>query len=44
MKALDGWGGLIALTATGEIAMPFNSQGMKRAALHPDGAITSEVF
>ena len=44
VKALGGWGGLIALTATGEIAMPFNSQGMKRAALHPDGAITSEVF
>jgi isoaspartyl peptidase/L-asparaginase-like protein (Ntn-hydrolase superfamily) len=44
VKALHGWGGLIALTATGEIAMPFNSQGMKRAALHPDGAITSEVF
>jgi L-asparaginase/beta-aspartyl-peptidase (threonine type) len=44
VKALGGWGGLIALTATGEIVMPFNSQGMKRAALHPDGTITSEVF
>jgi isoaspartyl peptidase/L-asparaginase-like protein (Ntn-hydrolase superfamily) len=44
VKALGGWGGLIALTDTGEIAMPFNSQGMKRAALHPDGTITSEVF
>ena len=44
VMALDGWGGLIALTAKGEIAMPFNSQGMKRAALHADGAITSEVF
>jgi len=44
VKALGGWGGLIALTASGEIAMPFNSQGMKRAALAPDGTITSEVF
>jgi isoaspartyl peptidase/L-asparaginase-like protein (Ntn-hydrolase superfamily) len=44
VKALGGWGGLIALTEKGEIAMPFNSQGMKRAALHPDGSITAEVF
>ena len=44
VAALGGWGGLIALTAKGEIVMPFNSQGMKRAALHPDGTITSEVF
>jgi isoaspartyl peptidase/L-asparaginase-like protein (Ntn-hydrolase superfamily) len=44
VKSLGGWGGLIALTAKGEIAMPFNSQGMKRAALRRDGTITSEVF
>ena len=42
--ALGGWGGLIALSATGEIAMPFRSQGMKRAALSADGGITAEVF
>lgn len=42
--ALGGWGGLIALSATGEIAMPFRSQGMKRAALAPDGGITAAVF
>ena len=42
--ALGGWGGLIAVSATGEIAMPFRSQGMKRAALYPDGRIISEVF
>ena len=42
--ALGGWGGLIALSSTGEIAMPFRSQGMKRAALSPDGTITSGVF
>jgi isoaspartyl peptidase/L-asparaginase-like protein (Ntn-hydrolase superfamily) len=44
VKSLQGWGGLIALTASGEIATPFNSQGMKRAALAPDGAISSAVF
>ena len=44
VHALGGEGGLIALSASGEIAMPFNSQGMKRAALHPDGRIVSEVF
>ena len=42
--ALGGWGGLIALSSSGEIAMPFRSQGMKRAALSPDGTITAEVF
>jgi isoaspartyl peptidase/L-asparaginase-like protein (Ntn-hydrolase superfamily) len=42
--ALGGWGGLIALSSTGEIAMPFRSQGMKRAALAPDGTISAEVF
>ena len=42
--ALGGWGGLIALSATGEIAMPFRSQGMKRATLSPDGTIMSAVF
>jgi L-asparaginase/beta-aspartyl-peptidase (threonine type) len=42
--ALGGWGGLIALSSTGEIAMPFRSQGMKRAALAPDGTISAAVF
>lgn len=42
--AIGGDGGLIAVSRTGEIAMPYNSQGMKRAALHPDGRITSAAF
>lgn len=42
--ALGGWGGLIALSDTGEIAMPFRSQGMKRASLSPDGTISAEVL
>ena len=42
--ALGGDGGLIALDAAGNIADPFNSQGMKRAWLRPDGEIGVEVF
>lgn len=44
VSALGGEGGLIAVDARGEIAMPYTSAGMKRAALHPDGSITCEVF
>ena len=42
--SLGGDGGLIALDATGAIAHPFNSQGMKRAWLTTDGDIGVEVF
>lgn len=42
--ALGGEGGLIAIDAAGAIAMPFNSQGMKRAWLTPDGEARAEVF
>ncbi|WGM45766.1 Isoaspartyl peptidase [Brevundimonas sp. NIBR10] len=42
--ALGGDGGMIALDASGNIADPFNSQGMKRAWLRPDGEIGVEVF
>ncbi|HWU80644.1 MAG TPA: hypothetical protein VN158_11315, partial [Caulobacter sp.] len=28
----------------GEVAMPFASSGLKRAALLPDGSIVSEAF
>jgi beta-aspartyl-peptidase (threonine type) len=41
---LGGDGGLIALDAQGNIAQPFNSQGMKRAWLTPAGEIGVEVF
>jgi len=44
VRALGGEGGLIAVNAAGEIAMPFNSAGMKRAALLADGKIVCEVF
>ncbi len=41
---LGGDGGLIALDRDGNIAAPFNSQGMKRAWLTPAGEICVEVF
>ncbi len=44
VRELKGEGGLIALNADGEIVMPFNSAGMKRAALHTDGRVEVEVF
>lgn len=42
--AMGGNGGMIALDREGHIAMPYNSEGMKRAALHPDGRIEVAVF
>ena len=44
VAALGGEGGMIAVDADGEIAMPFASEGMKRAALHPDGRIEAGAF
>jgi L-asparaginase/beta-aspartyl-peptidase (threonine type) len=44
VAALGGEGGLIALSAMGELVMPYNSAGMKRGALYPDGRIVSDVF
>lgn len=44
IAALGGDGGLIAVAADGSIAMPYVSQGMKRAALTPDGQIVSAAF
>ena len=41
---MGGDGGLIALDAAGNIADPFNSQGMKRAWLTTDGEIGVQVF
>jgi L-asparaginase/beta-aspartyl-peptidase (threonine type) len=42
--ALGGDGGLIALDRDGNIATPWNSEGMKRAVLTIDGEITSAAF
>jgi len=44
VAALGGDGGLIAVTVQGEVLTPYNSKGMNRAVLQPDGTITAEVF
>ena len=44
ISMLGGEGGMIAVAADGEIAMPFVSEGMKRAALYPDGRIKADAF
>ncbi|MDQ1194103.1 beta-aspartyl-peptidase (threonine type) [Brevundimonas vesicularis] len=41
---MGGDGGMIALDAAGNIAAPFNSQGMKHAWLTPAGEIGVQVF
>ena len=44
VPAAGGDGGVIALDADGNIAMPFNTGGMYRAALHPDGSRHIAIF
>jgi L-asparaginase/beta-aspartyl-peptidase (threonine type) len=44
IAGMGGDGGLISVDAAGVIAMPFASEGMKRAALHADGRIEAEAF
>lgn len=44
VRDLGGEGGLIAVDLDARVAMPFASQGMKRAALHPDGRIEAAAF
>lgn len=44
VPALGGDGGAIALDAAGNIAMPFNTPGMYRAWLKPDGSRGTAIF
>jgi len=44
IKALGGDGGVICVDSDGRIAMPYVSDGMKRAALYPDGRILAGAF
>jgi len=44
IRKCDGDGGLIAIDAKGRIAMPYNSDGMKRAAVSSDMDPTVRVF
>jgi isoaspartyl peptidase/L-asparaginase-like protein (Ntn-hydrolase superfamily) len=44
VKRLDGEAGAIVVTRNGDIAMPYNSAGMKRASASADGTITVTTF
>lgn len=44
IRGLGGDGGLIAVDASGRVAVPFVSEGMKRATVTPDGEIRSAAF
>lgn len=44
VRSCDGDGGLIAIDRTGNITMPYNSQGMKRAAITSSTPAVVRVF
>jgi L-asparaginase / beta-aspartyl-peptidase len=44
VKKLGGEGGLIAIDRNGEIALPFNTNGMYRGYVDPNGKIVVEIY
>lgn len=44
VPALGGDGGVIALDASGRVAMPFNSEGMYRGTIDADGKVRTAVY
>jgi beta-aspartyl-peptidase (threonine type) len=44
VKQLGGTGGLIAIDKNGEIAMPFNTNGMYRGHVDPKGKFVVEIY
>ena len=44
VKKLGGDGGLIAVDRRGNVAMPFNSEGMHRGAIDRRGKLTTAIF
>jgi beta-aspartyl-peptidase (threonine type) len=44
LKSQGGTGGLIALDAQGHVSTPFNTTGMFRAWIGPDGVVHVAVF
>jgi len=44
VKELGGDGGLIAIDRNGEIALPFNTNGMYRGYVDPDGKFVVEIY
>jgi len=44
LPAMGGDGGVIAIDGQGNIAMPFNTAGMYRAWIKPDGSRGTAVY
>ncbi len=44
VKKLGGTGGLIAIDKKGEIALPFNTNGMYRGYVDPNGKLVVEIY
>ena len=44
VKQLGGTGGLIAIDQNGEIALPFNTNGMYRGYVDPNGKFVTEIY
>lgn len=44
LKQAGADGGVIAIDPTGRISMPFNTPGMYRAAIHPDGRVEIGIY
>ena len=44
VKQLGGTGGLIAIDKNGEIALPFNTNGMYRGYVDPNGKFVVEIY
>jgi len=44
VKQLGGTGGLIAIDRNGDIALPFNTNGMYRGYVDPNGKFVIEIY
>ena len=44
VKKLGGSGGLIAIDKNGEVALPFNTNGMYRGYVDPNGKFVIEIY
>lgn len=44
VTAIGGEGGLIAVDKQGNVALPFNCEGMYRGYVEPDGTIRAEIY
>jgi beta-aspartyl-peptidase (threonine type) len=44
VKKLGGSGGLVAIDRNGEVALPFNTNGMYRGYVDPNGKFVIEIY